>query len=275
PDSAQPDMLPVRRAEIRVVTSAKGGVGKSTVCANVGAALAQRGLRVLLIDCDTTNRCLDLLTGMEDEALLGLRDVLDGACTAQDAILPCNGTDGLFLLPGSSFASASDGYGAIANALGALTESLRGEYDHILIDTPGGMQDILTAAAAAADEILIVSSAQTTAIRSAEHTAALLAAAGAESQRLIINQFMAADALLRGHRSSRTKKNSAVMTLFETVDAVALTLLGVIPFDASLWDAQNRGQLITDPLLAGTPFAAACKNIAARLCRHSVPLFQF
>ncbi len=269
--------------EIRLITSAKGGVGKSTVCANLGAALALRGKRVLLVDCDVANRCLDLMLGLQDRAIFGIRDIMSGDISAADAVYACPALPNLHLIPGSRFDEEAPDP---AQALPALIkEAALGDYDHIFIDTPGGMHSILAAAAGCVSEALIVSSAQTTAIRSAQAAAALVAQHGTPSQRLIINQFMAADAFMPRHakrrsilrfpdrRSPKKRQNDASVTLVETVDTLGLSLLGVIPFDASLWDAQNKGLLLCDPALADTFFAKAHRNIAARLCHFSVPLF--
>ena len=264
-------------AEIRLITSAKGGVGKSTVCANLGAALAERGKRVLLIDCDIVNRCLDLMLGLEDDAIFGIRDVADGSISLSDAIYPSPTLPSLHLLAGSRL--SDEDIPCLTDALPAiLAEAVSLDYDHILIDTPGGLHDILFAAARLAHEALIVSSAQTTAIRSAEQTSLLLSEQGLSDMRLIVNQFMAADAVLSKQRISRRKRTQAMqhaaLSLISAVDTVSLTLLGVIPFDAELWDAQNRGYLIDHPTLTGTFFASAHRNIAKRLGGRSVPLFS-
>lgn len=266
-----------RSAQVRLITSAKGGVGKSTVCANLGAALAAAGYRVLLIDCDIANRCLDLMLGLENEVLWGIRDVCDGTVSLEDAVYVSPTLPNLHLLAGSRV--TGDEIAAVTEALPSrVSEALSLGYDHILIDTPGGLHDILFAAAASVSEALIVSSAQTTAIRSAEHTAQLLEERGVSSLRLIINQFMAANDLApRGFRSRRTNKKAyekAVDTLFSAVDTVSLTLLGVIPFDAELWDAQNHGLTVEHPALSDTFFAQAHRNIAKRINGRSVPLFS-
>ena len=265
--------------EIRLVTSAKGGVGKSTVCANLGAALAESGKRVLLIDCDIANRCLDLMLGLQDTVLWGIHDVCAGTVSFTDAVYESPTLPNLHLLAGSR--CTSDDIEEITHALPAcVEEAKKGGYDHIIIDTPGGLHDILFSAADLVSEALIVSSAQTTAIRSAEQTALLLEEHGVPSLRLIVNQYMAASALApKPFRTRRTKKatqramNEAALSLISTVDAVSLSLLGVVPFDAELWDAQNRGCLINHPCLTDTFFASAHRNIAKRICGRTVPLF--
>jgi septum site-determining protein MinD len=264
-------------AQVRLVTSAKGGVGKSTVCANLGAALAMSGSRVLLIDCDIANRCLDLMLGLENEVLWGIRDVCDGSVSLSDAIYASPTLPDLHLLAGSRV--TTDEIPALTEALPAcIREAETLGYDHILIDTPGGLHEILFAASALVCEALIVSSAQATAIRSAEHTAQLLEERGISSLRLIINQFMAADALaprrFRTARSTKRAREAAVSALFSTVDTVSLPLLGVIPFDSDLWEMQNRGITVEHPSLSDTFFARAHMNIAGRIGGRSIPLFS-
>ncbi|MGM9625586.1 MAG: P-loop NTPase [Eubacteriales bacterium] len=284
-------------AQIRVITSAKGGVGKSTVCANLGMALAMQGKRVLLIDCDAENRCLDLMLGLENDVIFGLSDVLDGRCKISRAILACPTMPHLFLLPGGCAKSGilpegmknNDSIRQFRGMLDILSDkkteadavdphSALFRFDYIFIDTPGGAQDTLMMAAACADEALIVSSAQTTAIRSAEKTASFLTGAGLEAQRLIINEFMDGDCFFPHHakqRSRRKKRQSdAVGMLFSVVDSVALPLLGVIPFDAAVWEAQNAGLLVNDAFYKNKPFAFAFYNIAERLCHRNIPLFS-
>ncbi|MBP3918907.1 MAG: P-loop NTPase [Clostridia bacterium] len=265
----------MNHTEIRVVTSAKGGVGKSTVCANLGAALAMRGKRVLLIDCDTANRSLDLLLGVQDSVLYSYFDVLAGRCSAAQAMTSVPGMeDSLFLLPGGHADKTSLDKDAFAYLLAALPkENDACIFDYIYIDTPGGMRDLLTAAASIAEEALIISSAQSTAIRSAEQTASLLSVCGIPSQKLIINAFMEGECFFTHTKRRKQKQILATKELFDVVDTVALPLLGVIPFDADVWSAQNNGLLIGHPAYRKKPFLYAFQNIAARLEHRYVPLF--
>lgn len=267
----------MNHTEIRVVTSAKGGVGKSTVCANLGAALAMRGKRVLLIDCDTANRSLDLLLGVQDSVLYSLFDVLAGRCSAAQAMTSVPGMeDNLFLLPGGNADRTNLDKDAFEYLLAALPkENDDCIFDYIYIDTPGGMRDLLTAAASISGEALIISSAQSTAIRSAEQTASLLSACGIPSQKLIINAFMDGESFFAHtkRKKRRQKQIHATQELFDVVDTVALPLLGVIPFDADVWSAQNNGLLIGHPAYRKKPFLYAFQNIAARLEHRYVPLF--
>ncbi|MBQ8578039.1 MAG: P-loop NTPase [Clostridia bacterium] len=265
----------MEHTEIRVVTSAKGGVGKSTVCTGLGAALAARGKRVLLIDCDTANRSLDLMLGLEDEVLFGMTDVLCGRCEASRAVLAVPGyEDNLFLLPAGGGDTAVCGRDALKAIVDAFTDGndTSPHFDYIFIDTPGGVREVLLSAAAVSGEALIVSSAQATAVRSAQNTADLiLLDTGLGNARLVINQFMGGECFFSHTRvrGRRRKQTAATDTLFSVVDTVALPLLGVVPFDAAVWEVPNAGQLPPS-----SPVTRAFSNMAARLCHRNVPLFS-
>ena len=115
-----------------VITSGKGGVGKSTVSVGLGRALAQRGRRVLLIDCDAGLRSLDRMTGTEEALVFDLSDVIQGRCAPADAIYPCTETEGLFLLPAPS--SGEDM--ASPSVMRRLVPLLKRYYDHVVLDSP-------------------------------------------------------------------------------------------------------------------------------------------
>ena len=256
-----------KKAVVCMVTSAKGGVGKSTVCANLGMALASRGKRVLLIDGDESNRCLDLMTGMQDTVISGLPEAVSGALPPEKTCYPHPGCASLFLLPGAA-RFPEDGVSlltgsAFSDLVGKLSQS---GYDVIFIDTPGGQPSVLRAAAACCDRALVISSGQATSVRSAAKTASLLTECGLPGQQLIVNQFM--------EGTTRAKRRDALLSLISLIDETGLTLGGVVPFDPGIWDRQNRGLLIDDPSYKSSAFALAFNNIAARFCHESVPLFS-
>ncbi|MCQ2432868.1 MAG: P-loop NTPase [Clostridia bacterium] len=257
---------------ICAVTSAKGGVGKSTVCANLGAALAMRGKRVLLIDCDLTNRSLDLLTGLESAVIYGLPDVNPGCIPPERAILTHHTIPGLCLLPGGTGAPhVMPGYEELSQVLTAVSSL---DFDIILLDTPGSDPAGVSAAARLCDKALVVSSPQMISVRSAEKTAGMLTAAGVADCGLIINQFPDAAIFFTKKHGAEKKKNSAGAALIDTIDTVALQLKAVIPFDTGLWDRQNKGLLIDDKAYKNTAFSYALRNLSARMCGYSVPLFS-
>ncbi len=279
----------MKHTEIRVITSAKGGVGKSTVAVGLGAALARRENRVLLVDCDAANRSLDLMLGLESSVVYGLSDVLAGRCDAARAILAVPGMeDTLFLLPyGTGSLSLKEQKDAFFELIRSLARDDGNDtddgctFDHILIDTPGGVREILLAAAAPAEEALIVSSAQPTAVRSAEMTASLLGEAGTAQQKLIINAYMGGEQFF-AHTRVRTNRRTqarAGEALFHIIDSVALPLLGVVPFDGDIWesgtaDDGTNGCSVLTKRHRHDHFTQAFDNIAARCAHKHVPLFS-
>ena len=153
-----------------VITSGKGGVGKSTVSVGLGRALAQRGRRVLLIDCDAGLRSLDRMTGTEEALVFDLSDVIQGRCAPADAIYPCTETEGLFLLPAPS--SGEDM--ASPSVMRRLVPLLKRYYDHVVLDSPAGVGGGFRSAACAADRALVVCSPDPVCVRSSSAVKRLL-----------------------------------------------------------------------------------------------------
>ena len=248
-----------------LVTSCKGGVGKSTVTANLALALARRGKRVLAVDCDFSNRTLDLLFGCEDAVLYDLCDVIAGRAAVADALLADSRVDGLYLFPAPFL--GEDGPTNLPDAdfttrFGEVLEEAAAhiEADFVLIDTPGSADALLTLAANSADMALIVTGHHPAAIRGAEKTGLLLDSRGVPGQKLVLNRFDT-DAVMEGRRPG-------INTI---IDMTRTPILGVIPEDHGLELGQEAGKLYTESAEKNT--ARAIENLAARLCGESVPLF--
>lgn len=275
-------------SSVCMITSAKGGVGKTTVCANLGMALAMTGKRVLLIDCDAANRCLDLVMGLENEVLFGLYDVLSGDVPLHSALLKHPACEGLFLLPATNTAHSMQitDAGVLASLIQTLRDGVKAKdenetealapFDFIFLDTPGANPALLHTLSPLCDKALIISSGQVTAIRSAEKTASLLAEAGLDEAFLVVNAYRDIDAMFSSslfERKKRKRANEAALTLFSIIDTVAEPLLAVIPDDMGMFEKQNKGLLLNDVTYKNTPFSHAIHNLAARLCAKHVPLF--
>ena len=248
----------VTKPRVILFTSCKGGVGKSTVCANLAMTLAMRRKRVLMIDCDFGSRCLDLVFGFSDIALYYIGDVVLGRISPEKAIVRDNRSDCLFFI-GRPY-SFDNGISVFAfkRAIASYVQS--GRFDYIFIDTPGGAGEPLIYAAAVADTAYIITSPSRASVRAADKTAAFLCARGVTHLRLIIN-------MVTGRRIKPAKE-----ALISIVDGAAVRLIGAVPYDPELVSAGDEG-ILTDELFS-LPVTRAFDNIAARTEGEQVPLFH-
>ena len=146
-----------------VITSGKGGVGKSTLAVGLGRALAKRGRRVLLVDCDAGLRSLDRMTGTEENLVFDMADVVFARCAPAEAIYPCGEAEGLFLLPAPLSGRGYDPSGG-DEAAGAPASRY---FDHVLLDSPAGVGGGFRSAACGADRAIVVCSPDPVCVRSA------------------------------------------------------------------------------------------------------------
>ena len=202
-----------------VITSGKGGVGKTTSTANIGAALAQQGHSVVLVDADIGLRNLDVVMGLENRIVFHLIDVLKGKCSLQKAVIKDRRIDGLFLLP-SSQVDEKDAVNE--EQMLHLVKQLKKSYDYVIIDCPAGIEQGFRNAIAGADEAVIVATPEISSIRDADRVAGLLAAADIPT-RLIVNRISAA-----------MVKRGDMLSKEDVIDILALDLLGAVPLDDAI-----------------------------------------
>lgn len=237
-----------------VVTSGKGGVGKSTVALGLGRALAQKGRRVLLVDCDAGLRSLDRMTGTEENLVFDSADVVFGRCAPAEAIYPCGESNGLFLLP-----APSAGENMIRPAvMRKLVPLLKRYYDHVLLDSPAGIGGGFRSAACAADRALVVCSPDPVCVRNAHAAKELLAKLGIGDRRLVINRF----------NGPFFDETGAYRDLDGVIDAAGVRLLGLVPEDHTLAAAFLRGK----PAPEETPGMMAVFRLAGRLEGEGIPI---
>lgn len=229
-----------------VITSGKGGVGKTTSTANIGAALAQLGHSVVLIDADIGLRNLDVVMGLENRIVFHLVDVLKGKCPLQKAVIKDRRIDNLYLLPSSQVDEKDT---VNEEQMLHLVTQLKKSYDYVLIDCPAGIEQGFRNAIAGADEAVVVATPEVSSIRDADRVAGLLAAADIPA-RLIVNRISAA-----------MVKRGDMLSQDDVIDILALEQLGAVPLDDAIVSSTNKGVPAT---LDGTSPAAIAYNLVAR-----------
>ena len=245
-------------ARVIVITSGKGGVGKTTTTANIGAALADKGHKVLLIDTDIGLRNLDVVMGLENRIVYDLIDVIEGRCRISQALIKDKRCQNLVLLPAAQIRDKND---VSTEQMKELIFSLKDSFDYILIDCPAGIEQGFKNAIAAADEAIVVTTPEVSATRDADRIIGLLEAAGIKNPRLVINRL----------RIDMVKEKN-MLSVEDILDILAVKLLGVVPDDETVVISTNKGE----PLVyKGDSLAAkAFKNIASRIEGVEVPLLD-
>ena len=245
-------------ARVIVITSGKGGVGKTTTTANIGAALADKGHKVLLIDTDIGLRNLDVVMGLENRIVYDLIDVIEERCRISQALIKDKRCPNLVLLPAAQIRDKND---VNADQMKELISSLKDSFDYILIDCPAGIEQGFKNAIAAADEAIVVTTPEVSATRDADRIIGLLEAAGIKSPRIVVNRL----------RIDMVKEKN-MLSVEDILDILAVKLLGVVPDDENVVISTNKGE----PLVyKGDSLAAkAFKNIASRIEGVEVPLLD-
>jgi len=242
-------------ARILVVTSGKGGVGKTTTTANLGIALARLGKRVVLIDGDVGLRNLDVVMGLENRIVYDLVDVVEGRCRLRQAMIKHKQFPELYLIPA---AQTRDKTAVSPADMIYITDKLRNEFDFILVDSPAGIERGFRNAVAPADQVLSVTNPEVSAVRDADRIIGLLEAEDKGPGRLIINRIRA-DMIRKGDMLSPE----------DVTDILAIKIIGIVPEDEQVVTASNSGVPVT--LNENSRAGVAFRNIARRLTGEDVP----
>lgn len=244
--------------EVIVITSGKGGVGKTTTTANIGTGLAQLEKKVILIDTDIGLRNLDVVMGLENRIVYNLVDVIEGNCRLKQAIIRDRRYPNLYLIPS---AQTKDKTAVNPEQMKKLTEALKEEFDYILLDCPAGIEQGFLNAIAGATRAIVVTTPEVSAIRDADRVIGLLESAEMENIQLIINRIRI-DMVRRGD----------MMSMEDVKEILAVELLGIVPDDEKIVISTNRGE----PLTGGdSPAGIAYSNICKRLLGYEVPFLTF
>lgn len=247
-----------RRARILAVTSGKGGVGKTFVSANLAAALARRGERVLVLDADLGLANLDVVLNLYPK--ITLHDVFTGKASLDDAILPAPGGFSV-LLAGSGLVEYSQLTSEVREKLLEIIETVAPRYDRILLDTGAGISDVVLYAVSLAAEVMVVATTEPTSLTDAYATIKVLATQQKRAKlQLVVNQVskLGEGRIVRGQLQQVVDK-FVTPTLPEGSPPLKLELLGEIPIDKAVRDAVQRRQLLLETL----PGCEAAKGISA------------
>lgn len=241
-----------------VITSGKGGVGKTTTTANIGTGLAMNGKKVVVVDADTGLRNLDLLLGLENRIVYNLVDVVEGTCRMKQALIKDKRFDNLFLLP---TAQTKDKTAVNTEQMAKIIEDLKKDFDFVLIDCPAGIEHGFENAVAGADRAIVVTTPEVSAVRDADRIIGKLEAKGLEDHQLIVNRI----------RYQMTKRGE-MLNIEDMTDILAIKLLGIVPDDEKIVISTNRGEpAVTDD---SSKAGLAYRNIARRLMGEDVPFMD-
>ncbi len=245
---------------IIVMTSGKGGVGKTTMTANLGTALAQLQKKVVLVDADFGLRNLDLLLGLEQRVVYTAVEVIAGECRIEQALIRDKRQPCLALLPAAQNRNKE---AVTPEQMLGLVEQLQSNYEYIIIDCPAGIELGFRNAITAAKEALIVTTPEVSAVRDADRVIGLLEAEGIKNIHLIVNRVR-----------PEMIQNNQMMSVEDVLELLAIPLIGIVPEDERVIVSSNSGEPLVSLDETSLP-AMAYRNIARRINGEKVPFIDF
>lgn len=242
-------------SEVIVITSGKGGVGKTTTSANIGTGLASLGNRVCMIDADIGLRNLDVVLGLENRIVYDIVDVVEKNCRIKQALIKDKKIETLYLLPA---AQTKDKNAVTEDQMVELCDELRKDFDYVIIDCPAGIEQGFKNAIVGADRAIVVTTPEVSAVRDADRIIGLLEANELNNPRLILNRLRV-DMARRGD----------MMTIDDVTEILAIEVIGVVPDDEAIVISTNRGEpcVLDQNSKAGEAF----RNITKRIMGEDVP----
>lgn len=245
--------------EVIVITSGKGGVGKTTTTANIGAGLAKLGKTVVVIDADIGLRNLDVVLGLENRIVYDIVDVVEETCRMKQALIRDKRFEGLYLLPA---AQTKDKDAISPEQMVALTNKLKESHDYVIVDCPAGIEQGFKNAISGANRAVVVTTPEISAVRDADRIIGLLEASEIHDPTLIVNRIRL-DMVKRGD----------MMNIEDMTDILAIDLMGVVPDDEQVVISTNRGEPAVNN--EGSVSGQAFMNIARRITGEDVPIMEF
>lgn len=240
--------------QVIVVTSGKGGVGKTTSTANIGWALSNQGKKVVVIDGDIGLRNLDVVMGLENRIVFDLVDIVEGKAKAKQAMIKDKRFEGLYLIPA---AQTRDKDAVTPEQMKELVTTLKEEFDYVLVDCPAGIENGFKSAIAGADRAIVVTTPEVSAVRDADRIIGLLEASLVEDIKLIVNRI-----------KINMVKSGDMLDIDDILEILGVKLIGSIPDDESIVISTNKGEPVIH-----YEHSIACKaytNIARRISGEDV-----
>ncbi len=241
-------------SKVITVTSGKGGVGKTTATANIGAALAKLGHKVVCIDADIGLRNLDVVLGLENRIVYDLVDVVEGRCKLRQALIRDKRLEELYLIPA---AQTRDKNAVSPKDMVRICDELRKEFDYIVVDSPAGIERGFKNAIAPADEIIIITNPEVSAVRDADRIIGIVEAEQKGPAKLVINRINM-DMVERGD----------MLAVADVLELLAVDLIGIVPEDQAVLVSTNRGTPVA--LETKSKTGQAFRDIAKRLAGQEV-----
>jgi septum site-determining protein MinD len=246
-------------AKVITITSGKGGVGKTTATANIGAALAKLGQKVACIDADIGLRNLDVVLGLENRIVYDLVDAVEGRCRLKQAMIKDKHIPNLFLIPS---AQTRDKTAVSPSDMIRLCNELRPTLDWVLIDSPAGIERGFKNAIAPADEVIVITNPEVSAVRDADRIIGIVEAEEKGPPKLLINRL-----------NMEMVRQNNMLSSEDVIDLLAIELIGIVPEDKNVIISTNKGVPIS---LDGKSLAGqAYQNISRRLMGEEVPFLDF
>jgi septum site-determining protein MinD len=246
--------------KVITVTSGKGGVGKTTISANLASALAQMGKKVVAIDADIGLRNLDVVMGLENRIVYDLVDVIEGRCRLRQAMIKDKRVPELYLIPA---AQTRDKTAVSPSDMVLVCDQLREEMDYIIIDSPAGIERGFRNAIAPTDQVLIVTNPEVSAVRDADRIIGIIEAEQKGPGKLIVNRI----------KPSMIERGE-MLSINDILDILAIDLIGIVPEDENILVSTNRGTPITLNGVNGTSASQAFRNVARRINGETVPFLD-
>lgn len=241
-----------------VITSGKGGVGKTTTTANLGTALAALGKKVVVVDGDTGLRNLDVLMGLENRIVYTIMDVIENRCRLKQALIKDKRYPNLCLLPTAQTKDKDD---ISTHDMLNIVNTLKEDFDYVLIDSPAGIEQGFENSVVGADKAIVVVNPEITSVRDADRVIGKLDAKGLEDHAVIVNRL----------NYEMTKKGD-MLDVPDIIETLSVKLLGVVPDDRGITVSTNKGEPIV--LDQGAKSGQAFRNIAKRIMGEEVALLD-